>query len=107
MAKGYHTKFLPIAYGHRPRAFFIQILHFFHVQLMNKQKDPLTTPEKNKSSRNPFGWMVLILFGALVYTVSPWDIIPDILGPFGMTDDIVLWAVIIGKGLSWFFQRQK
>ncbi|HMB30887.1 MAG TPA: DUF1232 domain-containing protein [Desulfohalobiaceae bacterium] len=73
---------------------------------MRLRKKSLQSQEKEKNSKfSPF-WLILILLGAIVYTISPWDIIPDLLGPLGLTDDIILWAVIIGKGLAWFFQRK-
>ena len=35
---------------------------------------------------------VLVGIGALVYGVSPIDIIPDFLGPLGLVDDAAVWV---------------
>jgi uncharacterized membrane protein YkvA (DUF1232 family) len=52
-----------------------------------------------KSERHRLVWNIVFLVAAIVYTVSPMDIIPDLLGPLGFTDDILLWAVIVGVSL--------
>jgi hypothetical protein len=38
---------------------------------------------------------VVFLIGAIVYTVSPIDVIPDILGPLGWVDDIFIWVLAL------------
>lgn len=57
-----------------------------------------------KTSGLPLGvhlFLAVIFFmGAIVYTVSPIDFIPDVLGPIGWTDDIMVWAVAILVDLS-------
>ena len=35
------------------------------------------------------------LIGAIVYTISPIDLIPDILGPLGWVDDIFVWVLAV------------
>jgi uncharacterized membrane protein YkvA (DUF1232 family) len=35
------------------------------------------------------------LIGAIVYTISPIDVIPDILGPLGWVDDIFVWVLAV------------
>jgi len=41
---------------------------------------------------------VLVAIGALVYGISPIDVIPELLtGPLGLTDD---FAVVIGAGFA-------
>ncbi|WP_062379308.1 YkvA family protein [Demequina pelophila] len=42
----------------------------------------------------PMTWVAAA--GALIYTISPIDLIPELfLGPLGFTDDAGLWAFII------------
>lgn len=55
---------------------------------------------KKKDKQKTIFWCVFFLLLALIYSISPWDIVPDMLGPFGFTDDIVVWAVVIGKEIS-------
>ena len=43
---------------------------------------------------------VIFLLGAIIYTISPIDIIPDILGPIGWVDDIMVWVVAIMVDLN-------
>ena len=43
---------------------------------------------------------VLFLMAAIVYTIWPVDIIPDILGPIGWIDDAAIWLVVIILGLT-------
>jgi uncharacterized membrane protein YkvA (DUF1232 family) len=46
-----------------------------------------------KSPETPLKSKMLIL-GALVYFLSPIDLIPDFLGPFGFTDDIAVITMV-------------
>ncbi|WMY91165.1 YkvA family protein [Snodgrassella communis] len=46
-----------------------------------------------KSPETPLRSKMLIL-GALVYFISPIDLIPDFLGPFGFTDDIAVITMV-------------
>ena len=48
---------------------------------------------------------VIFLLGAIVYTISPIDVIPDVLGPIGWVDDIMVWAVAILVDLSIILKR--
>jgi uncharacterized membrane protein YkvA (DUF1232 family) len=54
---------------------------------------------------------IIFLLGAVIYTISPIDIIPDILGPIGWIDDIMVWVVAIVVDLNIIlkkgFQRGK
>jgi uncharacterized membrane protein YkvA (DUF1232 family) len=38
---------------------------------------------------------IVFLLAAIVYTISPIDLIPDLLGPIGWVDDIGIWVVSI------------
>ena len=38
---------------------------------------------------------IIFLVGAIVYTISPIDFIPDVLGPIGWIDDIMVWVIAI------------
>ncbi|WP_430868212.1 YkvA family protein [Demequina aurantiaca] len=43
---------------------------------------------------SPMAW--LSLGAAVLYTLSPVDLIPElILGPFGLADDLGLWAIML------------
>jgi uncharacterized membrane protein YkvA (DUF1232 family) len=48
---------------------------------------------------------VIFLLGAIAYTISPIDIIPDVLGPIGWVDDIMVWVVAIMVDLSIIVKR--
>ena len=48
---------------------------------------------------------VLFLLGAIVYTISPIDFIPDILGPIGWVDDIMVWVIAIMVDLNIILKR--
>jgi uncharacterized membrane protein YkvA (DUF1232 family) len=49
---------------------------------------------------------VLVAIGALIYGISPIDVIPDLLLPFGIIDDgavlltagIAVWRLLSGRG---------
>jgi uncharacterized membrane protein YkvA (DUF1232 family) len=43
---------------------------------------------------------IIFLLGAVIYTISPIDFIPDILGPVGWIDDIMVWVVAIMVDLN-------
>lgn len=61
--------------------------------------------ERRRERRELF-WNAVFLLAAVVYTLSPMDIIPDVLGPFGFSDDILLWAILLGAGLLKRFRRR-
>ena len=43
---------------------------------------------------SPMTWIPAI--GAVIYTISPVDLIPEILfGPIGLVDDLGLWGVVL------------
>lgn len=42
-----------------------------------------------------FSLSIVFLIAAIVYTISPVDIIPDVLVPFGWADDIGVWVVAV------------
>jgi len=49
-------------------------------------------------SRRKVAAAVLIAVAAVVYGISPIDVIPELLtGPFGLTDDL---AVLVGSGFA-------
>jgi uncharacterized membrane protein YkvA (DUF1232 family) len=48
---------------------------------------------------------VIFLIGAIIYTISPIDFIPDILGPIGWVDDIMVWVIVIMVDLTIVMKR--
>ncbi|MBL8776874.1 MAG: DUF1232 domain-containing protein [Acidimicrobiales bacterium] len=57
-------------------------------------------PRKRRGLRAP-EWVALVL--ALVYILSPVDVIPEVLlGPLGLTDDVVAVALVAKLGWSAF-----
>lgn len=48
---------------------------------------------------------VIFLLGAIVYTISPIDFIPDVLGPIGWVDDILVWVIAIMVDLNIILKR--
>ena len=43
----------------------------------------------------PMTWVMAVV--TVVYTLSPIDLIPEIiLGPLGLADDLGMWAILIG-----------
>jgi uncharacterized membrane protein YkvA (DUF1232 family) len=67
--------------------------------MQTKDPDTASGRSREKAERRRLFWSIVFLVAAIVYTLSPMDIIPDVLGPLGFTDDIILWAVIVGSGL--------
>jgi len=59
-----------------------------------------------KGARRKFLVSLLFLIAGLVYLISPIDLIPDILGPFGWIDDLM---VLLGVFLysAWSYHRMK
>lgn len=59
-----------------------------------------------KGARRKFLLSLLFLTAGLVYLISPIDLIPDILGPFGWIDDL---TVLLGVFLysAWSYYRMK
>ncbi|MEW6266331.1 MAG: DUF1232 domain-containing protein [Thermodesulfobacteriota bacterium] len=58
------------------------------------------------------GWLrfvaaVFFLLLALVYTISPIDLIPDLFGPLGWVDDIALWVGVVALECALFFKDKK
>jgi len=43
---------------------------------------------------------MIFLFAAIIYTISPIDLIPEILGPIGFVDDILVWVITIAIDLN-------
>jgi uncharacterized membrane protein YkvA (DUF1232 family) len=70
---------------------------------MKEIKDQ-NSKDHGKSERHQLLWNIIFLIAAIIYTISPMDIIPDVLGPLGFTDDLFLWIVIVGMGL---YQRSR
>ena len=62
-----------------------------------------------KKSELPIGvhlfLAVIFLIGALIYTISPIDFIPDVLGPIGWVDDIMVWVIAIIVDLNIILKR--
>jgi uncharacterized membrane protein YkvA (DUF1232 family) len=55
----------------------------------------LTAIKKGEHRVAPTTWLVGIV--AIVYTISPIDLIPELfLGPLGFADDIGLWGILVG-----------
>ncbi len=62
--------------------------------------DSVAAPRKRRGLSAP-EWVLLIL--AAVYILSPVDIIPEmLLGPLGLTDDVVAVALVAKLGWSAF-----
>ena len=62
--------------------------------------ESVATPRKRRGLRAP-EWVALVL--ALVYILSPVDVIPEVLlGPLGLTDDVVAVALVAKLGWSAF-----
>jgi uncharacterized membrane protein YkvA (DUF1232 family) len=63
-----------------------------------KEKLPIRKPVSGIHQILPLPIRLLLSFiflvAALIYTVSPIDLIPDILGPIGWMDDIGVWLVV-------------
>jgi len=41
----------------------------------------------------PFNYKFLFIAAALIYTISPIDILPELLGPIGLADDVGIWVI--------------
>ena len=68
--------------------------------------------EGKRTRRRPFahsGALSLLFFAAaVIYTIWPVDVIPDVLGPIGWVDDLALWAgVLVMEGLRRIGQRKR
>lgn len=62
--------------------------------------ESVAAPRKRRGLRAP-EWVALVL--ALVYILSPVDVIPEVLlGPLGLTDDVVAVALVAKLGWSAF-----
>lgn len=48
-----------------------------------------------KAEKRRLFWRIVFLLAAVIYTVSPIDLIPDLLGPLGWVDDIGLWLALL------------
>ena len=59
---------------------------------------PAAAPRKRRGLRAP-EWVALVI--AAVYVLSPVDVVPEVLlGPLGLTDDVVALALIAKLGWS-------
>lgn len=74
---------------------------------MSTQPEDIRVPvDAGRTSRRRRGlsakeWVILIV--AAVYILSPVDVIPEIfLGPLGLTDDVVAFAILAKLGWSAF-----
>jgi len=72
-----------------------------------KDQDGSREPRSRDNSKRELIWNIIFLIAAVVYTISPMDIIPDVLGPLGFTDDVLLWAIIVGMGLLKRFRSSR
>ena len=77
---------------------------------MQEKKDipsPLVT--KGTRRRMPLGvrlfLSIIFLIGTIVYSISPIDLIPDVLGPIGWVDDILLWVLLIVVDMKLLLQQ--
>lgn len=51
------------------------------------------------------GWSIVAAIGTVLYTISPVDIVPELLvGPLGFLDDLGLWGVLLAI-LRWELGR--
>jgi uncharacterized membrane protein YkvA (DUF1232 family) len=48
---------------------------------------------------------IVFFIGTIIYSVSPIDLIPDLLGPIGWVDDILLWVLMIVFDMRLLFNR--
>ena len=48
---------------------------------------------------------IIFLIGTIVYSISPIDLIPDVLGPIGWVDDILLWVLLIVVDMKLLLQQ--
>ena len=72
----------------------------------NKKSGLVSVPRKGELPIGIHLFLAVIFFiGAIVYTISPIDFIPDVLGPIGWIDDIMVWAVAILVDLNIIFKR--
>lgn len=64
-------------------------------------------PKSLKAARLRFILALVFLIAGIVYTISPIDIIPDLLGPIGWIDDIVaLIVTFIFAAVSYFRMKR-
>ena len=80
--------------------------------VMKNQGLSLSAATKAIPSEMPIGMHLILsivfLIAAIVYTISPIDIIPDFLAPIGFVDDILVWVIavaidlriLIGRGVK-------
>jgi uncharacterized membrane protein YkvA (DUF1232 family) len=59
----------------------------------NQSSKDVESPRK--ADRRRLIWRIVFLLAAVIYTVSPIDLIPDLLGPLGWVDDIGLWLALL------------
>ena len=38
---------------------------------------------------------IILIVAALIYTISPWDIVPDVFFGLGWLDDAVIWGLVL------------
>lgn len=59
----------------------------------NQSNKDVESPPRAKKRR--LFLRIVFLLGAIVYAISPIDLIPDVLGPLGWVDDIGLWLALL------------
>jgi uncharacterized membrane protein YkvA (DUF1232 family) len=67
---------------------------------MHKKNDlPSAVVSKVVHKRMPLSIRLFLstifLLGAIIYSISPIDAIPDLLGPIGWVDDIMIWVLAL------------
>jgi len=85
------------------------VMNIKHIKSISDDISLLIRMVKSSLSKSEFKLdtkAVVIIIGALLYLVSPIDLIPDFLGPIGFTDDISVISIAI-KQLSSEIQRFK
>ena len=55
---------------------------------------------------NRFAYAIIFFIAAVIYSIFPIDIIPDILGPIGWVDDIAVWFITLFIE-AWLFFKKK
>jgi uncharacterized membrane protein YkvA (DUF1232 family) len=70
---------------------------------------PIKPASDEKPAKTPgrrLALSVVFLVGAVIYTISPIDLIPDFLGPLGWIDDIGVCLAAVGGNLFMYIRHR-